>query len=112
MFHYARSLVRDPETAEEVVVDTMLAVWKDAGRFAKSSRLSTWILGIARHKALDAVRRRGRSGRLGQAVGLEDVPKFLMRSRHPMPAPTPAASAPRCSGRSHGSAQSTARSST
>jgi RNA polymerase sigma-70 factor, ECF subfamily len=73
VFHYARSIVRDLGTAEEVVVDTMMAVWDGARGFSKSSRVSTWILGIARHKALDAVRRGGRAGRLGKQVALEDV---------------------------------------
>jgi RNA polymerase sigma-70 factor (ECF subfamily) len=35
----------------------MLAVWQEAGRFSHTSRISTWIFGIARHKALDAMRR-------------------------------------------------------
>ncbi len=43
--------------AEEAVIDTMMAVWNGARGFAGTSRVSTWILGIARHKALDAVRR-------------------------------------------------------
>jgi RNA polymerase sigma-70 factor (ECF subfamily) len=73
IYHYARSIVRDTGTAEEVVIDTMMAVWDGAGRFSGTSRLSTWILGIARHKALDAVRRRGRSGRLGKPIALEDA---------------------------------------
>ena len=55
---YARTFVRDHALAEEVVIDTMLAVWQGADRFDGNSRASTWILGIARHKALDAVRRR------------------------------------------------------
>lgn len=60
VFQYILGFVRDPATAEEVAADTLLAVWHTAGRFEKSSRLSTWILGIARHKAIDAVRRRMR----------------------------------------------------
>ena len=48
---------RLPALAEEVVIDTMLAVWHGASSFTQSSRVSTWILGIARHKALDAVRK-------------------------------------------------------
>jgi|SRR5664279_2903667 len=62
VFHYVRGFVRDISVAEEVVVDTMLAVWDGARRFNRESRASTWILGIARHKALDAVRRASRSG--------------------------------------------------
>ncbi len=57
VFQYVRTLLNDPAAAEEVVSDTMLAVWRGAETFARTSRISTWIFGIARHKALDAVRR-------------------------------------------------------
>jgi RNA polymerase sigma-70 factor (ECF subfamily) len=48
----------DPAEAEEVVVDTMLEVWKHPARFRGESRFSTWLLGIARHKLLNVVRAR------------------------------------------------------
>lgn len=60
VYRYAYSFVRNRATAEEVTVDTMTAVWYGAARFNGSSRISTWILGIARHKALDAVRKNAR----------------------------------------------------
>jgi len=63
VFDYVRTMVRDASIAEEIVVDTMLAVWDGARRFNRESRVSTWILGIARHKALDAVRSAARAGR-------------------------------------------------
>ena len=58
---YAFSLRRlcEPEAAEEVVVETMYEVWKNASRFAGRSRVTTWVLGIARHKSLDKLRMRG-----------------------------------------------------
>lgn len=64
VFNYAYLLARNAALAEEVVADTMLAVWRGAAAFAGSSRVSTWILGIARHKALDALRRAAREGNL------------------------------------------------
>jgi len=57
VYNYVRTFVRRPTLAEEAVIDTMMAVWNGARGFAGTSRVSTWILGIARHKALDAVRR-------------------------------------------------------
>ena len=60
VYQYVCTLIYEPTLAEEVVVDTMMAVWKGAGSFSRSSRVSTWIFGIARHKALDALRRTGR----------------------------------------------------
>lgn len=57
VFQYVCTFLHDRAAAEEVVADTMLAVWRGAGSFSHASRISTWIFGIARHKALDAVRR-------------------------------------------------------
>src|SRR5262249_36316279 len=39
---------------EEVVDDVMLVVWQSAARYNQASRVSTWIFGIAHHKALKA----------------------------------------------------------
>jgi RNA polymerase sigma-70 factor, ECF subfamily len=75
VYNYVRSFVRQPALAEEVVIDTMLAVWHGARSFTQASRVSTWILGVARHKALDAVRKAGRQGAdlpLDQAETLVD----------------------------------------
>jgi RNA polymerase sigma-70 factor (ECF subfamily) len=57
---YVRGVVRDADVADDVVVATMTAVWREAGRFSRQSRVSTWIFGISRHKAIDAVRARKR----------------------------------------------------
>jgi len=58
---YAFSLRRlsAQDAAEEVVVETMYEVWRHADRFAGQSKVSTWVLGIARHKLLDKLRQRG-----------------------------------------------------
>lgn len=68
---YARTFVREHALAEDIVIEAMLAVWQGAGQFDGSSRASTWILGITRHKALDAVRRR----RTSADGDLESVPE-------------------------------------
>jgi RNA polymerase sigma-70 factor (ECF subfamily) len=67
-FQYALSIVRDRSVAEEILVDTMTSVWDGASRFGGRSQVSTWILGIARHKALDAL---GRGPKV-EAVPLEE----------------------------------------
>jgi RNA polymerase sigma-70 factor (ECF subfamily) len=53
---YVKSIVRNPQAAEDVVVATMTTVWQSASSYASKSRVSTWILGIARHKAIDKLR--------------------------------------------------------
>jgi RNA polymerase sigma-70 factor (ECF subfamily) len=58
VFRYAHRLINDVTKAEEVTNDVMLEVWKSAPRFEARSQVSTWILGITRHLALNAVRRK------------------------------------------------------
>ncbi len=58
LYRYLYGLVREQTVAEELVVDVMLEVWRGAGRFRGASKVSTWLIGIARHKALTLMRRR------------------------------------------------------
>jgi len=51
VFRYVCTFIRQPALAEEVVIDTMTAVWHGAARFTGASRASTWIFGIARQGA-------------------------------------------------------------
>lgn len=60
IFRYAMMYLNDGARAEEVVQETMLAVWRNAESFAGRSQVSSWILGIARNKALDQLRSRRR----------------------------------------------------
>ncbi len=55
---FAMQRLDNAELAEEVMVETLFEVWNHAPRYAGHSKASTWILGIARHKALDKVRGR------------------------------------------------------
>jgi len=48
------TLVKRPQLVEEVLDDTMMAVWQTAGSFRGTSKLSTWIFAIAYRKALKA----------------------------------------------------------
>jgi RNA polymerase sigma-70 factor (ECF subfamily) len=84
VYQYILGFVRDATVAEEVAADTLLAVWHGAARFEKSSRVSTWILGIARHKAIDATRRTLRHSTTEVLDEAEDLPT---------PAPGPAEAA-------------------
>jgi RNA polymerase sigma-70 factor, ECF subfamily len=56
VFAFAVNQVRDDARAEEIVVDTMHEVWKNPERFNATSKFSTWVLGIARYKILNAYR--------------------------------------------------------
>lgn len=61
VFGLVRRIVRRPALAEEVVEDTYFQVWRQAARFdpARGSALA-WLLGMARSRAIDALRREAR----------------------------------------------------
>ena len=48
----------DEHAVQEVVVETLYEVWRASQRFEAQSKVLTWVLGIARHKLLDAARKR------------------------------------------------------
>jgi RNA polymerase sigma-70 factor (ECF subfamily) len=53
--------VGDREVAAEVVQDAFMALWRRARQFdARSGSLLTWLLAIARHRAIDRLRAEGR----------------------------------------------------
>jgi RNA polymerase sigma-70 factor (ECF subfamily) len=54
---FVTNLIHRPELVEEVLDDTMIAVWNTAGNFRGASRVSTWIFGIAYRQAMKARRR-------------------------------------------------------
>jgi RNA polymerase sigma-70 factor (ECF subfamily) len=51
-------LVRNQTVAEDVISETFLDVWRQAGSFEGRSAVSTWLLAIARFKALSILRRK------------------------------------------------------
>jgi len=58
VYRFVLRIVNDAALAEDVVSETFFDVWQHAGRYEGRSSVSTWLLGIARHRALDAARRR------------------------------------------------------
>ena len=58
VYRFVLRLVRDESTAEDLISEVFLDVWRQAGRFEARSAVSTWLLAIARFKALSALRRR------------------------------------------------------
>jgi RNA polymerase sigma-70 factor (ECF subfamily) len=58
VFRFAARLVGDLSVAEDVVSEAFIEAWRQAGRFEGRSSVSTWIMSIARFKALSARRRR------------------------------------------------------
>jgi RNA polymerase sigma-70 factor (ECF subfamily) len=58
VFRFVLRLVRDESVAEDLISEVFIDVWRQAGRFEGRSQVSTWLLAIARFKALSALRRR------------------------------------------------------
>jgi RNA polymerase sigma-70 factor (ECF subfamily) len=58
VYRFVLRLVRNEATAEDLISEVFLDVWRQAGKFEGRSAVSTWMLSIARFKALSALRRR------------------------------------------------------
>jgi RNA polymerase sigma-70 factor (ECF subfamily) len=58
VFRFVVRLVRNESTAEDLISEVFLDVWRQADRFEGRSAVTTWLLSIARFKALSALRRR------------------------------------------------------
>jgi len=61
LLRVARLQLRDPDLAEDVVQDTMLAALKARDGYTGASTVKTWITGILKHKIVDAIRARQRA---------------------------------------------------
>jgi RNA polymerase sigma-70 factor (ECF subfamily) len=58
VYRFVLRLVNDASVAEDTISEVFLDVWRQAGRFEGRSAVSTWLLAIARFKALSALRKR------------------------------------------------------
>ncbi|TMJ83591.1 MAG: sigma-70 family RNA polymerase sigma factor [Alphaproteobacteria bacterium] len=58
VYRWLLRLVNDEALAEDLLSDVFLDVWRHAASFEARASVSTWLLAIARYKALSARRRR------------------------------------------------------
>lgn len=68
IYAFALHRLNHEQDAETVVIDTLHEVWKCAAGFRGDSLVSTWVLGIARYKALNL--------RRGTPVVQEDIEDY------------------------------------
>lgn len=73
-----RRLTAQPDEVEDLVQETLLALHLQRGTYDPSLPVSAWAVAIARHKLIDAWRRRGRRDALHDAF--EDVDEALLAS--------------------------------
>jgi len=60
VLRYGYAMSRDRQVAEEVRQQVFVEAYRDIDRFAGRSSLQTWLLGITRHRCLDAAKARSR----------------------------------------------------
>jgi RNA polymerase sigma-70 factor (ECF subfamily) len=58
LYAYAHRLTNDPVLAEDVLQESLVAVWKGAGRYRGQGRVIAWLLGIVHNQARLAIRRK------------------------------------------------------
>jgi RNA polymerase sigma-70 factor (ECF subfamily) len=74
VFRFLMRLVDGEATAQDLVSEVFIEVWRNAGQFEARSQVATWLLGIARHKALSARRRRSTEELDDDAIELIEDP--------------------------------------
>jgi RNA polymerase sigma-70 factor, ECF subfamily len=58
VYRFVLRFVRNEASAEDLISEVFLDVWRQADRFEGRSTVSTWLLAIARFKALSSMRRK------------------------------------------------------
>jgi RNA polymerase sigma-70 factor (ECF subfamily) len=56
LYNYLLRLIFEEAAAQDILQETFLAVWQRANSFQNKSRVSTWLFGIAHHRAVDWLR--------------------------------------------------------
>lgn len=72
LFRYLVTLTSDRQIAEEVLQDTLVAVWRSAATYGGRSSVRSWLFGIARRQAHNTLRGHPLKS-IGDA-GLETLP--------------------------------------
>ena len=68
VYRWLLRFVSNETLAEDLLSEVFLDVWRQAGRFQYRSSVSTWLMSIARHKALSARRRRTEGVELDEKI--------------------------------------------
>jgi RNA polymerase sigma-70 factor (ECF subfamily) len=58
VYRFLLRLIHDESKAEDLVSEVFLDVWRQADRFKGQAQVSTWLMSIARHKAISIMRMR------------------------------------------------------
>jgi RNA polymerase sigma-70 factor, ECF subfamily len=85
VYRFILRFLNDETSAEDLVSEVFLDLWRQAERFERRCQVSTWLLAIARNKALSALRRRS-TEELDEEVAEfiedpSDTPEVAMQNR-------------------------------
>jgi RNA polymerase sigma-70 factor (ECF subfamily) len=73
-FGLARRILDDAHLAEDVVQQVFTALWKGSGYDSRRGAVSTWLMSVTHHKAVDMLRKEGpRRKRLASEQALLEV---------------------------------------
>jgi RNA polymerase sigma-70 factor, ECF subfamily len=85
LLRYARRRLRDAALAEDMVHDVLAAVLAGQATFGERSSLRTWLIGILKHKIVDAIRQRAGECSLDALLDDEEAPPPAALSDHADP---------------------------
>jgi RNA polymerase sigma-70 factor (ECF subfamily) len=77
VFRFVMRLIGNQSTAEEVVNEVFLEAWRHAHEFKGRSRVTTWLLSIARFKTISECRRRSDAQLDESAAAVIEDPKDI-----------------------------------
>jgi RNA polymerase sigma-70 factor (ECF subfamily) len=85
VFRFLLRFIRDEALAEDLVSEVFFDVWRQSDRFERRSQVSTWLMAIARNKALSTLRKRA-SEQLDEEVAEfiedpSDSPEIMMQKQ-------------------------------
>jgi len=72
-FALARRLLDDAGLAEDVTQQVFLALWQGHGYNPARGAVSTWLLSVTHHKAVDAIRKEGRQRKIASHDPLTEL---------------------------------------
>jgi len=62
LYRFALQRTGNPDTAEDLVQETLLAAWRGRETYRGAASERTWLVGILRHMVTDLLRRRAHNG--------------------------------------------------
>ena len=74
VLRYCRTALSDSVLADDILQQVFMQAFRDLSKFDHRSSLRTWLLGIARHRVLDAAKRRRRIHSRVEATEPIDLP--------------------------------------